>query len=436
MSRTHRNAGSAFGIIIPMLLIGCAGQADRKVELNQFAGGVDTSAGASAPRTVYAPVNPSRPAPETIVIRSFETQAAAGTPEDPDLESSSPENSSLEEPAPTHISTGGIYDAKVGDINGRPIIASRFLEDLMPRLNAISVEQPDLASWRREARPVIERKLEGMIRDEVLYREGRARNPNFNEQGLLFFVDKVREHMVRQSGGSETLADQRLQEQEGVSLDQFLASIERQRVIKDVLDIAAEDYAPVSWLDIQNEYQRRYDQFNPDPRVFFRLISPANDEASAEIERRLGEGETFDSIASDARVNLFAPARGGLFSEEGTPISGPFAEATLINDPPLNSALVALEPGDWVGPVERSSGRTAYIMLERVNEDTMSLDDEAVQLNIERYLKQLRREQALDSFVMRLRERANLGQDRFDVLVSEIMRVAETRVFDQQASRG
>ena len=75
-------------------------------------------------------------------------------------------------------------------------------------------------------------------------------------------------------------------------------------------------------------------------------------------------------------------------------------------------------------------------MLERVNEDTMSLDDEAVQLNIERYLKQLRREQALDSFVMRLRERANLGQDRFDVLVSEIMRVAETRVFDQQASRG
>src|SRR5690606_2523715 len=119
------------------------------VELNQFAGGVDTSAGASAPRTVYAPVNPSRPAPETIVIRSFETQAAAGTPEDPNHD-----NSSLEEPAPTSISTGGIYDAKVGDINGRPIIASRFLEDLMPRLNAISVEQPDLASWRREARPV------------------------------------------------------------------------------------------------------------------------------------------------------------------------------------------------------------------------------------------------------------------------------------------
>ena len=406
-----------------MILIGCSGQPTRKVELNQFAGNVDTSAGASAPRKVYTPINPARPEPETIVIQAFDSNASAGTPE---------EDSVPIQPNPA----GAVYDAKVGDINGRPIIASRFLEDLMPRLRAISVEQADVASWRKEARPVIERKLDGMIRDEVLYREGRARNPNFNEQGLLFFVEKVREHMIRQSGGSSTLADQRLREEEGVSLDQFLASIERQRVIKDVLDIAAEDYAPVSWLDIQNEYQRRYKQFNPDPQVYFRLISPVTDEAIPEIERRLNEGESFASVASDASVNSFAPARGGLFNDAGTTITTPLAEASVISDGPLNEALVSLEPGTWTGPVERSSGRKTFVMLDRIEQQTMTLDDESVQLNIERYLKQLRSEQALDAFVMRLRERANLGEERFQALVDELLRVAETRVFEQHAFLG
>ncbi|MCA9272937.1 MAG: hypothetical protein KDA31_07830 [Phycisphaerales bacterium] len=415
-------AESAGVLLAALMLVGCAGQPTRKVELNQFAGNVDTSAGASAPRTVYTPVNPARPEPETIVIRSFDTNTNAGTPDDSESGRAFP--------------GGAVYDAKVGDINGRPIIASRFLEDLMPRLRAISTEQPDVASWRKEARPVIARKLEDMIRDEVLYREGLARNPDFNQQGLLFFVEKVREHMVRLSQGSETLADQRLREEEGVSLDQFLASIERQRVIKDVLDIAAEDYAPVSWLDIQNEYQRRYKQLNPDPQVFFRLISPKSDEVVAEIERRLNEGEPFESVASDAQLNTFAVDRGGLFSAEGTAITKPLAESTLINDSALNAAIVALEPGAWAGPIVRASGRTSFVMLDRVEQQTMSLDDESVQLSIEQYLTRLRREQALERYVMRLRERANLGEARSNGFVDELLRVAETRVFEQHAMRG
>lgn len=403
------------------VLAGCAGEADRQLELNQFAGGVDTSAGAAAPRTVYAPVNRERAQPETIVIRPTETTAQAGDPV-------------MQEPSETESLGGGVYDAKIGDINGRPIIASRFLEDLMPRLMALSVETAagGRAEWRREARTVIARKLDGMIRDEVLYREGRARNPDYNEQGVLFYVDFVRQHIIRQSGGSATMAEQELMAQEGQTMEEFLSSVERQKVIKDVLDIVAEDYAPVSWLDIQNEYQRRYKTFNPDPLVFFRLISPVNDEATALIEERLAGGEAFESVAKDSSVNSFAPERGGLFAEQGTTIVVPLAEATLINDASLNEALVALEPGAWAGPVGRANGSAGFVMLDRVEQESASLDDEAVQLGIERYLKQLRSEQALSAFVMRLRERANLGPERFEELVGLIVDVAETRVFDPQ----
>lgn len=398
------------------VLGGCSAAPDRSVSLDRFSEGVDTSAGASAPRPVYAAGVPSRPEPETIVIGPVDASASPGPPV---------ENAAL----PSGV--GIVQDAKIGDINGRPIIASRFLEDLMPRLRAIAQEEAagGREVWRREAREVVARKLDGLIRDEVLYREGRARLPEVNQQGLLFFVERVRENVVRQSRGSAALAEQELLESEGVTLEQFLASIERQAVIKEVLDIAAEDYAPVSWLDIQNEYQKRYKTFNPDPVVFFRLISPASDEAVEAVRARLESKESFESVASDAAVNAFAPDRGGLFSAEGTAISVPLAEARLISDPALNRELVALKPGAWAGPVERASGRAGFVMLERVVEESMPLESEEVQLNIERYLKQVRSEQALSAFVERLKERANLGPERFEELVSRILVVAEARVF-------
>lgn len=404
---------------LTLVLCGCAGEPGREVELTQFSGGVDTSAGAAAPRTVYAPVRASRPEVETIVIGPADASATAGAPDEGDGGAATE-------------AVGAVYDAKIGDINGRPIIASRFLEDLMPRLRALAIETEadGRAAWREEARDVIGRKLDGMIRDEVLYREGRSRNPDFNEQGLLFYVDYVRQQVIRQSGGSATLAEQNLMEQEGKNMEQFLSSIERQRVIKDVLDIVAEDYAPVSWLDIQNEYQKRYKTFNPDPSVFFRLILPTGEEAAAEVAVRLAGGEAFESVAGDAGVNSFSPERGGLFSAEGTTITVPIGEATLINDAALNAALVGLEAGEWAGPIERTRGGSGFVMLERVVQESMPLESQSVQINIERFLKQQRSEQALERFVMRLRERANLGPERFEELVGLILSVAETRVFD------
>lgn len=418
MVRTRESAGFLAVLLIPGVLVACAGQTHERVGLDQFAGGVDTSAGAAAPRTVYAPVNPTRPEIETITIRPFETRTEPGVPDGGEPIASA--------------SIMAVYDAKVGDINGRPIIASRFLEDLMPRLRAIANEQPDRSAWKAEARKVVERKLTDMIRDEVLYREGRARNPDLTQQGILFFVEKVREHVVRQTGrGSETLAEQELLEREGLSMEQFLASIERQRVIKDVLDIVSEDYAPVSWLDIQNEYQRRYDYFNPDPVAYFRLISPMSEEASQEILARLEGGEAFESVASDADLNRFAPERGGLFSDQGTTITGEIADTMFINDAALNDALAKLEEGAWAGPITRASGRAGFVMMDRIDRSTGSLNDKHVQLSIERYLKQMRSERATNEFIMRLRERANLGTERFNEFVDKLLVVAETRVFDQ-----
>lgn len=407
------------------LLVACASDTgSNQVQLSEFAGTVDTSAGAASPRTVYAPVNTPKQQPETLVIQPLETTGHAGAPV-------------IDDSAATDANAA-VYDAKIGDINGRPIIASRFLRELMPRLRAEAAKlaPEDRDTWRREAYPIIERKLDGMIRDEVLYREGRARIPEITPQGLSMFVERIRENIIRNEAGSYTKAEQRILEEENQTMDEFLASIEKQVVIKEILNIAAEDYAPVSWLDIQNEYQRRYEFFNPNPHAFFRIITTRDAETAETVRERLEAGEPFEDIASDASVNTYAVERGGLFKEEGMEFTGELADAELIAIEDLNNALVALETGQWAGPIERSGGRQSFVYLERIVQESFSLEDENVQLSIEQYLKQKRSNEALDNFVNRLKERANLGPDRVGQMVIELLRVAETRIYgDETISR-
>lgn len=405
------------GLVAVLISTGCSSGPGEQVDLNQFSNPIDTSAGASAPQVVYAPIAQNKNEPETLVIRPLETTGHVGSPEQVHTDQTS--------------SNAAVYDAKIGDINGKPIIASTFLVDLMPRLRAEAetLGSGDRLEWRRAARPIIERKLTGMIRDEVLYREARARLPESSQQGLFHFVDRIRENLVRQAGGSETLAAQSVLEEENQTMDEFLASIEKQFIIKEILDIAAEDYAPVSWLDIQNEYQRQYKYFNPDPIVYFRIINATSDEAAATIQSRLESGDEFEAVAGDQALNSFAPDREGLFNEDGTAIDVPLEEATLIADPDLNNAVVALDEGEWAGPITRGNGRKSFVYLERVNRISASLDEENVQINIERFLKQQRSNQALERFVTGLRERANLGPERFSELAEELLHVAETRVF-------
>ena len=404
------------GLPLVLLCAGCSTGTDTQVDLNSFSNTIDTSAGASTPRVVYAPIPRNTIETETLTIKPLETTGDAGAPVP-----TQPGNSQA---------SAAVYDAKIGDINGRPIIASRFLEDLMPRLRAEAekLDPNNREQWRKVAWQIIDRKLDGLVRDEVLYREGRSKIPEVS-QGLFAYLDRVRDNIIRQAGGSETLAERGLLEQENQTMDQFLASIEKQIVIKEILDVAAEDYTPVSWLDIQNEYQRQYKFFNPDPVVMFRIVTTPTPEAALAIQERLIAGESFADIAGDTTLNTFAPERQGLFSETGTAIDVPLEEATLIADSDLNSAVVQLAEGEWAGPITRNNGKQSFVYLDRLLQKSESLDEEHVQIRLERYLTQQRSDQALDRFVDRLKERANLGPERFDELVAKILHVAETRVF-------
>ena len=401
------------------LVIGCSSGPKNTVRLTQFSNG--TQPDPDAPPVVYTPLLPARDMPETLTIEPLSTTERPGTPES---------DGNGHESVSTRFEPV-VYDAKIGDINGKPIIASEFLADLMPRLEADAriLGEAGREQWRAKAGPIIARKLNDMIRDEVLYREGRSLLPESQRQGLLFFVDRVREELTRRAGGSETLAEKNILETENQTMDQFLESIERQRVIREVIDIAAEDFAPVSWLDIQNEYQKRYKEFNPDPRVFVRLITTRSQEDGQVVLDRLNAGEPFAEVASDPSLNSYHSDEGGMFNTDGTALAGELSEATIIGIPAINDELVQLEPGHWAGPIDRGGGRQSFVYFDRLEQQSLSIEDERVQLGLKYSIEQQRRERALSDYINRLRERANLGPERFSELVDRLLDVAETRVF-------
>lgn len=402
------------------LISGCGGSA-RSLTPHDFSGGSasgSTSASVGAP--VYSVQTP--PVPAAMLLGSSDVAVAEpGAPSDVPVDAAPASRSDREQAA--------VLDAKVGDVNGRPIIASVFLEDLMPRLRASMQTAPDQSAWRREALTIIRQKLSLTIRDEVLYREAKAQLPPEVRQGLLFYLSRFREQVRLQNSGSLSRADQLLREETGESLEEFLRSRQRQALIEGMLDGAAADYAPVTWTDVRNEYARRYDEFNPPPTVFARMILPPGDAEAEVVQGRLDGGESFAAVAEDRSVNRYRPTSGGLISEQGTQIEGELAEMELVSLEALNSALVSLEPGAWAGPIEYRGGRQGFVQLDRIEQPGgRSLEDGMLQLELRAEIEFRRKRAAQERFFRRLIEDAGFGEDRQLEMSLALLQIAETRL--------
>lgn len=413
-------------MVLPLLClcvwsVGCSGDARRSLSPNDFVSN-DSGGAVARTSTVYSVEPPT--APTTVRLGSSDVLAAVpGRPGD--IDALAPESGEAAEIASEPL----LLDAKVGDVNGRPIIASVFLEDLMPRLRASMRSAPNKRAWRQEAIMIIREKLFFTIRDEVLYREAKAQLPPEVRQGLLMFLGRFREQIRLQNSGSASRADQLLREQTGQSLEEFLRSQQRQSLISGMLDGAAADYAPVTWTDVRNEYARRFDEFNPPPTVFARMILPPGDAEAEMVRDRLDAGETFEAVARDRSVNRYRPSSGGMVSDEGTRVEGVLADATLVGFPALNTALVTLEAGGWAGPIEYRGGRQGFVSLDRIESpEQRDLEDGMLQLELRAEIEFRRKSEARERLFRKLIEDAGFGDQRQLELANELMRIAEARL--------
>ena len=312
-----------------------------------------------------------------------------------------------------------LLDAKVGDVNGKPIFTSSFFAPIEERLLAEAQRLPP-NEWRASAGRLIAQRLDGIIADELLRAEALAALTPTQRVGLQAFLSNFRNNLLSENLGSSQLASKRIQEREGITLDEALRQKEVDTLVQLTLIREINRRVNVSWRDIKQRYERDIDKFAPPPSIVLRVVRAfSDDEATVEqIKQRLANGDSFADIAA-SDLNNFNRDTQGL---QKTQVSESFEETSFFGAQVLNEATHTLSEGEYTGPIELGSS-VYWIKYEDTEQENVSLYD--AQLAIQRDLTFERREEAKDQYFQRLQERARVST-RDDVLI-RLFQIAEER---------
>lgn len=277
-----------------------------------------------------------------------------------------------------------VIDRSVGQINGRPIYASDFLADMDDRLrrNAERMKRPE---WVKETFTLVGQKLRDQVRDELLLSEFSTNLKPEQKIGVAAFLDKVQEDLRSGNLGSETLANKRLLEEEGKTIQQKARDIGDKAFIQDWLRRTVYNRVQVTEREVRRYYENNPAEFREPGKAVFRIIQSARSDAGklARIESGLAGGESFDTVAeieSEWRRN----AKEGRFTLE-VRLEKPLSEAEVFGPANLNAAARALSVGGRTDRID--AGASAWwLMLVSVTEARqVPLYD--VQLAIERKIR-------------------------------------------------
>ncbi len=320
-------------------------------------------------------------------------------------------------------------DAVVGQINGRPVFVSEILEPLDGTLRAAAREAKDGSKWARSAAEAIVKELRRRIEDELILSEARSSLTQEQRAGLLRFLKTIESNLVSAQQGSEVAADEQYREQTGRSLNQEAQDIKDRALITNELTSKVKPKVVVSWRDVQNEYERKHDEFNPPAEYQFRMVytDATNSSGIMSIQEALAAGKTFGEIAT-LPANDYNRREGGMLkvkcaSAQSACDFSRFAE--------LNTALRSLGVGQMLGPImfvpdakKSEIMRIAWVYLERINQpEGVSLYD--AQLELENELRTERTNAEIGRYFDRLRKRGNVS--RIEVMADKLMGIATER---------
>lgn len=303
--------------------------------------------------------------------------------------------------------SGYVVDALLGQVNGRPIYAAEFLEPMDARLSAESARM-DVREWQRLAAGEIASALRDMLQDELLLAEFRASLSEEERVGIGAFIDRVRQGLISQSGGSREVAQSRLLEDEGLTLNQKVDDEVKRAFIREQIKREIADSVRVGFRDIELYYEQNPAEFSPPPTAVFRIIrTPLEDsERLARIEEALSRGENFGDLA--ARESDYNPSLGGVLEMKlGTPS---LADAVVFGPASLNEAVRALEVGE-VSPRTDFAGAAWWIRLEQLKREPGRSLYEA-QFEIEQKIRSQRLAQAERRYFQRVLGRAGIDDQQ------------------------
>lgn len=323
-------------------------------------------------------------------------------------------------PAPVDMSGVTMVDAKVGDLNGLPIIARSWLESLGPRLRAESIGK-SRAEWRAFAANEINNRLIANLQDELFLAEARAGLTDQERAGLRVFLERFEQDVVRSSYGSQTLADEQLRRTSGIGLEEAKRERERAALVSQIQQ-RIRDRVQVTSRDLTLEYERSADEFNPPPSAVFRLIRvrSAEQDTITSISEAL-VSTPFEEVAADERNQTPDPTTRA--------ITGDLASTELFGLEALQEAASQLSPGEWQGPIDAGTF-TYWVYLDRIEDTSRTLYE--AQLELRQRLMQERGIEETSRYLLRLFERA--GISGFDDLIVRLVQIAESWYYQGEQS--
>lgn len=324
------------------------------------------------------------------------------------------------------ISPSVLVDAKIGDINGKPIYANEFLDPMGKRLSDGARDRPS-AEWRAWARQQIARELLDRVKNELLLAEALSSFTPEQKQGFFAFMETIQKNLQREHGGTRTQAESSLQ-REGKTLEEWRRQTEDEQLVALHMQERIGPRLNVSYRDIRQRYEQFAADYSKPPQAVFRLVQiPKDKPADVEAFReKLAAGETFEAAAKDP-MNLYKPAEGGL---ELRDIVGDRAQGDFFPNPALNEAARTVEPGKTAGPIELSE-TIGFLHLERIRQRAVSLYDAQLALNKEIFNARVNGE--IERYVASLSDRASITS--MDEMVNRLLGVAEQRFLVSPAGR-
>ncbi len=289
-------------------------------------------------------------------------------------------------------------DSLVGQINGRPVYASQFMQSIEDRILRIVAENPAQRSKRLIEELVAER-FQQYINNELIIAEAEGMLSPEMQAGIFAWLQGLQEQTVAGYGGNRASASQGLQDQFGMTMDQYLREKRDEALAQDLLRRRVKPRTIVSWRDVERQYGLLEADYNPQPRITIGRIrlTPSDEALIADVEARIARGESFAQLA----VALALPD-GGAWQQYQLPATGLDG---LELAPDIRTVLASVAQGKVTAPIRKPTSVTWYCIMAMEQQTQRSIFDPLLQRQLRRALEDQRGRYEQFRYLRSLRDR-------------------------------
>ncbi len=291
-------------------------------------------------------------------------------------------------------------ESLVGQINGRPVYAGKFMTSIEDRILRIVAENPP-ASAERLIEKLIQERFQQYINNELIISEAEGMLSPEMQAGIFAWIQSLQEQTLAGNGGNRTSASQSLEDQFGMNMEQYLKEKRDEALASDLLRRRVEPRTIVSWRDVERQYSMLEKEFNPEPRITIgRIRLQLSDEFEIQnVQKSFKSGQTFVQVATALKL---PEGEGVNWKQYPLPKNG-IAGLELSDD--IKKTLLAVERGKETEEVRKGSTVTWYCVTNVQQQTTRSIFDSALQRSIRRGLKEQRATYERNRFLASLRDR-------------------------------